>query len=775
MKEWYLALLEPWRIAPHPNETARRLTPRAAFSLLVEGRLYDYNQYRTSEPTASLSRPHEHDLSSESRLVEAVFVQVAGGERTDDLRKIAVNSTAPLDLRLAAGVIASIALVNSGRIRTALEVLASLAAEAEREGDPDGAAIAHLHCGMRLAELGDWQRAIEATSHARSFIKGRTAAHRALSVLIDSNLWNYRMRTDADPGPLPGLEKRPLPHLLLRGAQLRSPALRVKLKRAFETRFDDPRARRFHWHAVDEVHQGLWASLMRDEITAHFGAVRRSRAMSAYYRLTSGTSIEEEDLREGLALLIRADEVQDTRSAGRFFVKRGPLHVLSETVHRVLEFDRSWLTAPATYALVEAAGEVIDPAIAPSVANELLEVAGNSKSATAHERVWEMLGHEPVEALASIVPVLPDDHHDSIAKHLLDLVDDEASFVFGDAVHRCILRLEWSSIGLNTRANWMTEALGWLESRDLRRLGSGVLVNLARAGTREARDRLVNTFRREPTLGGAASILDADIAVDSEVAQIIATAAARAIDTRQRKAAEGEHTWGSIDAALLLAIVLEDLNDPEDYWSMLIKFLVNPQVTQDEKERAFTYLANRVSRIPEHARLELLAHADDLQVSGRSFWGGDAPALGSQYALVAAVGGTSAERLLSDVLSWSQSSDVALRLEAAHLTQLAPELIPPDVVATTALALTYDEDVDVAGAAAWGVVQMLRELPRPLRNAASDRLRQMLQADGVVLPGSVLAGLRDKGSLTREFETDIEPLQTHLSVHLRRLARGFLL
>ena len=772
MKDWYIALLEPWRVAPHPNETARRLTSRAAFSMLIEGRLYDYNQYRASESIASRSKSGEDAL--ESRFVEAFFNHLAGDERSGELHRIAVDASARLDLRLAAGIVTSIAFAEAGRLADARDLLEGLAAEVKQHDDSDGAAIAHLHLGMRLAELGQWHQAIEATTLARTFVRGRTAAHRALTILMDSNLWNYRIRTDDDPGRLPGLEKRPLPHLLLRGAQLRSPALRAELKSSFDRLFDDPSSRRFHWSAVDEVDNGLWASLMRDEVTAHFGGVRRSRAMYGYYRLATGTGIADSELRDGLALLIRADEVQDTRAAARFFVKAGPLASLVGALHWLLSFDRSWLTARSSYSLVEAAGELLDSSTAISLANEFLNVAATTKSATPERRVWDMLGHEPLEALASIIPVLKEDEHELVARRLLDLIDDEANFVFGDAVQRCVPRLSWPSLDSGTRLNWILRASQWIEARDLRRLGTGVLVNLAATGEEDARVRLLDTFHRHPTLGAAAALLDAQVQLDHGAAQLIADVAVRAVTERQNKAAAGEHSWGSVDAALLLTLIQASLSEADQHWPLLIDFLVDPHISQDEKERTFTHLATHVREIPEAARRKLVANTRNLQVPGRSFWGGDAPALAAQYALLSGVGGIPADDLLGDFLSWSQSADAALRLEAARLAQLTSEMLPSNVLATTALALTHDHHVDIAGAAARALIALLGQLQAPLRHAASKRLRELLHADGVVLPGSVLAALRDHSADRSEFAADVGPLENHPSVHIRRLALDYL-
>jgi hypothetical protein len=194
----------------------------------------------------------------------------------------------------------------------------------------------------------------------------------------------------------------------------------------------------------------------------------------------------------------------------------------------------------------------------------------------------------------------------------------------------------------------------------------------------------------------------------------------------------------------------------------------------DAKEATFSFLALHSNLLPKNARSILTQHRETLLAPAKSFWGEEITASAGIIALLAAIDAIDDADVIERMLGWGHSTDASTRLECARLIRLTASRNTSEIRAAVALALTHDEDPDVAAAGARAIVALTSLPSAPLRSLITRRIHELLRVGGVAIPGNTLSALIEQGANTDDFATEAEELTAHRSYYVRRLASGFL-
>ncbi len=512
---------------------------------------------------------------------------------------------------------------------------------------------------------------------------------------------------------------------------------------------------------------------LRWELLGHRRAYE-SRADLAHARLADlgtnpSTSIEATvSAGEVIRLLRHAAEVRELEIAVRWIKTNGPLAALAEDARRIIRYrnEPSSMRGVELHVLREAA-DLLSPAeraeALASVAQMLdrgvpINAPGRWEApALRTERAWLALA-----ALADSAAEI-----DAVGYRLLDSARtlDSSDDLTDQALGSAIRQLDWSRAKDSLKQAW----LDWLRD-DREHHPRSTITNLERAlrAYGETADYPLQAVAKK--IDGIILDIPGDHSLDQKDFELVADA----LKTTRRQAAQGMSSFGGIPEADVAAALIIKVG-ATGLWDPLAAYLTDPRVVREHKRSALDRIASAAVELPESVAATFAESADHLlhQASDPFGWESIDP-FPAGLRLLAAHRLIPTRSVIGLTSALMEQSDVAPRREAARTLALLLSRNQEPALFGMTLHLSYDSDALVRGYAGSALAATVSS-DAHWSSIASDRVTDLLQADGTSAPLGVLRALSEGAVVPDVLLPTLEGLAAnHVSTRVRRSARQLL-
>lgn len=772
-----------------PEDNTSRGSYQQAFALILRGELSRYHEYAGEHGSWPPLRATEHPDDSDRALLVALLRHIQGFyDDAAERHRSLLTADHPVDIRVVAAALASMALSETDHYREAVELLdATSAALGRTSGDVPpatadrweagstelraGAALLALHRGWRRAERANWDEAISVTETA---IQPSLPAPQAavLQYVAEHNLVAYRRKRSwerdevlARPAPWPS-EAAP-EAFRTRERDIRS-ALQQRLEYEVHRTFGTGE-RRFTFD--DRADHQLWAAAFRDECLANTGGLPSTRTMLGTHRLLQAAADPTTDpTADDFRLLLEGHASRSLERAVRWFYRRGPVNELADLIERVAL--REWLPhhQQATLALLRTGGGLLDPERADSVI-ERLKAMSRVNTSGWHPR------YEGLRALRAVLDSASDAGHYWAAAWLLEEAAESSDEVIIRAATQAARALRWDALNedLRSQAYRFINAHLHEEAGPKNELAAALLLYLAPLNPDRASRTLTSASGNTPTPVADAVALDAGIELEPALLDGIADRALRRLLREREETAKGRWEFGGVNDALLLTVALLR-GAPPALWGNLFEYLADDSVADRHKVGPLNVLADNIDALPAGA-MEHAVAMTQAGITGVALEPGDdllaGPSLRFELALSTIQVDTARDRLLK----LGTDADLNPRIEAAWTLPLAWSDLAPDV-RTLAMVLARDTHHEVRAASGTALSRLPIYDDLASYPWVRDELLRLLQDPGVLAPLSVLEALASREEPLRLPETVMQVIAEGATrakaARIRRAARRVL-
>lgn len=752
MTSWLWVALRPWEVAPHPNATLDRLEPTAAAALLMEARVYDYNNYVQEDSSLPPLGHRAESADDDGR----TFVSFLGRYLLDDftiadgLRDFALVAKSA-SLQTLARVLSSLAYANSGSPSHALEVL-----YLEKEpASPLELAYLLLHRGLRHFEQGDTEAALKATSVAHRALAPKSATGNLLAVQMEiaaiANSANYRPEDPSGLGDFFAMQTL----ARLAGTSHRGHrSLEVVdelLLRAFERKVRHPLSTGTRWTSEDYVVGPLAAYLVQAELSAQLGAIRAARKRLGRALLLDQPAGDARLEEEGgaLNLIRRSGDVRLLESATEMVRRDGPLRSLREEVERFIAHHWAPAELRGNLAFIRLVADLCRAEEIDSLAERLLEEADGTVRLREYRTApgWSVR-YETIRAVSAIASVATVDLHERLATALLIAIGDGLDSLEAQAAADAVRWISWESLSPSLQARWVRVLESHPDS-ELRAVALPTLAELAQIGVPGAAGTLGACLEENFGQFEAAVLLDSELELpDGDWWQRIRSVALASVEQQLQEASAGRYSVGVVDPLRLLVNVY--FRGPDDeLWQKVEEALRHDSIAL-RKRALLERLALGFFELDEERRqvvydlVTVLLRRGGSDDIGDSVFGGKG--LG-QAALVRLwiLGGAPVDELLAHLAQLAADAGSRGRAIVAQLVGTTPSP-SADLLCAFGVSISGDEVSAVRAEAGRSLGRLLPHVGGPLRGAVERRLLELLQEDGTLVPLFTLQGLESSPS-----------------------------
>jgi hypothetical protein len=752
LTSWLWVALRPWEVAPHPNATLDRLEPTAAAALLMEARVFDYNNY-VQEDSSLPPLGHSAESADDDGMA---FVSFLGRYLLDDftiadgLRDFA-SVAKSTSLQTLARVLSSLAYANSGSPSHALDVLYV----EEEPASPLEMAYLLLHRGLRHFEQGDTEAALKVTSVAHRALAPKSATGNVLAVQMEvaalGNSANYR------PGGHSGLGDFFAMQALARLAgtsQHGHRALEVVdelLLRGLDRKVRHPLSTSTRWTSEDYVVGPLAAFLVQAELSAQFGAIRAARRRLGRALLldqpAGDARLEEEG--SALNLIRRSGDVRLLESATEMVRRDGPLRSLREEIERFIADHWTPSELRGNLAFTRLVVDLCRADEIHSLAGRLLEEADGTVRLREYRTApgWSVR-YETIRAMSAIASVATDDLHERLSTALLVAIADGLDSLEAQAAADAVRWISWESLSPSLQTRWVR----MLENRhdsEFRAVALPVLAELAQIGVPTAAGTLGACLEENFGAFEAAVLLDSALELrEGDWWERIRSVALASVEEQLQEASAGRFSVGVVDPLRLLANVY--FRFPEDeVWEKLEEALRHDS-TALRKRALLERLASGFFELGEERRQVVYDLVTVLLRRGASDDIGDSVFGGKRLGEAALVrlwslGGAPVDELLAHLAQLAADAGSRGRAIVAQVVGTTPSP-SADLLCAVGMSISGDEVSAVRAEAGRSLGRLLPHVGGPLRGAVERRLLELLQEDGTLVPLFTLRGLESSPS-----------------------------
>lgn len=787
-----LALLSP-RDFSSQGGTSTELDVARSLSLLITGRIGEYQslRQRAGGDLPNLSESDSDVDESDPRTALSTAWQIpylAVSTRTAlALRQAAEDYTLDPDLRCAATLLASLSYAQLDDERSASQLCLTNAQHLS-ESEPTFGLVLSLQASLRLASLGEFERAIEACEAADAFLQeslatadqyesargvlsktleGLTLTVRQNSLTIKSRAGNYLTKGGVDPA----LEKSTF--WTEKDAWAYDAGVDY-LTENFDLQVRDPAvmSRPFTIGGQDKVFRRYSVHHVLCELAGHWTRSRDSAALVARERMVRDPK-DSASTASALALFRRYDHQKPLLSAVRLIRGQGPLAALAPEVRRAVTTLSNERVSRTALTILRGGAELLSPVEVDDAASSLVDKLPVVSQTDAVG--WYRTTDHVIRALAQLAPLSGEsDEWLSKLLRLLGDLEDDASAI--QQMSRVMSDFNWTTVNEELVDEWRRWSTAHLDG-DAQYLAGSVLFRQAKAGYTQASEVLASRFSSSPTLELAATLLDlrSDLpsTVLSAVAPQIETLCINSLQQMMDEAEKGSFGFGGADTALIAAVTANEF-ESEALWAKLADFLAHPLTAVPHTSRAFDWLSDNIAKVPvwvvDTAAQGALARKSTFQHP----FEGDHDRSAAAYRFACAAGGHSAERAFVELLERSTSSTVRDRVEAATSVRFVARLASADLVGPVALRLAADEAIVVRSSVLKSLVTMALDLDGVLRGLFYRSIEGSLRSEGLAELGSALTALEGEveagnSEVTRNLLTPLTELaRTHESFVVRQ-------
>lgn len=758
MRSFVDALYDPNPPQIVEERDPRRDDPLSLFQLASAGNFEVLFAIRSGAPWEA---DGPGDLGEVSPLAGALVDYVTGGGPTDGLQDV----SGPDGEETAAAVIAAVQLADVGRGPAACDVLRDALARSSDDPLGDRAAL-NVQLGLRCAELGEWDEAIERTAAVieicdeAGFEQSSVVAERVLLYVATQNLDLYNQYgrgvfTFARNGP-----RRTFPDLITASI---AEGLNVWMDKDFEAAFADPNSRSVTFASGDRSERAFLGAVVRSELVGSWRWRRLSRRALGRHSLRSVVGQSRGEVATGIATLIEAEDSKGLALASRHFRRYGPLSGVAE-VAASLVAEQPWgsTRVASSIAVLREAAELLTEEsalrLATRMANEFEELRRPTPMTNLTSDILSLLAQVARHWRA-------EDTQTTIADAVLRWLRQSDDALLQQRSASVVRAVDWTAVHEETVANWREHALAHLDGDT--GYPSRAFLEAAPDSGELARAALREAFRRTGDLGLGIVLLQVG-GMDPADSDRLVEEAAEWVHDRSAEARRGVFGMYSHDNVLVLAIAA--LHGVTGAWAPLIEFLGDTAVPLIYKEQTLRYLRDRADDLQDDWR-------DEIATSGAALGTGadvlfPAPTSSVDAASLRLItGGLSADQARAEVVRAATSGDASERAAAVRMLVDAREVVGSDATIMTLLLLTRDRHPEVRGEAGRYLSRVAHDADPDLGTRA--RLLEMLREPGTFVPSAVLFGIHEEGLRFAELVGPCTALaEEHLSVEVRSLAKA---
>jgi hypothetical protein len=729
--------------------------PVTGLALMLEGRLLDYRAIAGRVGWPVLGEAARTRAAAETRLLGAIGLHLTGSDQAESEYRSLIRAK-DLDAATLALLLLSFLYSDTGRPNAAIELLSKNAGKFSRSPIPG--ALIFLQRGMRLAEAGLLDDAVEETRRVKSLIRGSKPASwgKALGTIAEHNLFAYqwRIRPGATlPTNLPLMSNQPT---LLRDTLLIEEGTSKFLDATFERGLADPYSRSVLFQAADPVEVPLHGAVIRTELLSDWNAARRARTLLGRYLTISRLGTPNGVPTGAFELLRRSGDAKGIQSAARTISRVGPLGPLRLFVSSLIDRSPFADEPAASLAVLLEAAHLLSPEEAARAATELM----------GEESTFINQWNTSSRALAELIRTAPSSFQTEAASFTRRLLESTVHSGVVQELSRVVQAIRWAEVDEDERKRWtpiVRETYG--AKTDARFAAASAVIALADIDPTMVEGLLHDRLAHSPAVDVVSvlfSVLDPPPRWARQQAWPVI--ASSLLEIRE-SAARGSHALGGIDVARLAVEVLRHQPRDKPGWDLLIDFLVDPKVDASSKAGALDDLGRPRTRIPRSVEARLRDAIDAVGAVDVPLGTSPEALEATKLRLALRIGGLASEVILARLLALAGNANVLSRVMAARTVAFGSTRLGHEVSLTIALTLSHDAEPDVRGAAGTALAQMAGDAGGSLAQARRARIRNLLAESGVVAPLGVLAGLYGVRELGRPIEPDVEKLVRSIEQH----------
>jgi hypothetical protein len=780
--EWIIAVLSPGSLAPHPNWPLPRVTPAQLVALFLEGRFAEYERHfrlLQQEPT-DLTRLVDAIQSSQQRETQA-----AGISRLQNLLD-ETRATLPMGAYAVGTLFTSLGLAELSRPNRAATLLRAVTRQMqERPSEHEGSfglilGTLRQQEVMRLLEASQFSLATEAASILAYQLPKSTDAFENFVLPPPMR----KSATSVQKEALAGLRRRArvmeetlgikdwVPGRLWRPSWDDSHST-VKVSTALaeltsqQYRSTMGSTRTVLFASGDPVDGGLWSSLMQAELAGDDGEARSRRQLLGEVRAMSGArSSNGETMLDAAKLLRRARDSRSLSDLLRWIRSEGPVETLARlAVDLLIEVMPASAASEFDVSILSAAADVLpEGALRDSIEwirsyRTAPEWPGQLTAAWARQDAI-------LRATTNLAPGSGEDR--SIAADVLDILISRPQEVepLLRSIESVVRAIDWTVLPESSRASWITWA------RRQKGPTAGLALTVLDHCLGVARHN--NYLKRPIGIDLGVRLLWENAhgveAVEAEVREAVKSCTA-SLHSTQEGARIGRYGLGGYSPAEIAALLAVRLGRLE-LWDPLIEFLLDPNVSHEDKSRAFEQLADLKPELPIPAWQSLREAGWTRLSSGSSFFDGDSGVPFSTSSLRCAV----ALNLLDDrtvrelFAQLSGTGTIESKVETARCIGATGRGRHSEWAEMLLIQLSHDNAAVVRGQAGLWLGGAYNS-HAATGAIIADRLQQLMRSEGILVPLLSVRGLSAMVEPPSGILTALREIaETHRSRSVRRAA-----
>lgn len=757
---WIVALLSPRDIALHPNfRSQETVTAPSLLALLTTSQTGRFGQERDSDEISALleSDPLGMEVVDAVRAAMEIGTIAEGAKILDRIATEGPNDR--LALRVSAAVVASSCYAELDLLDRAVRVLESLTAT-ELAGDDDAMgtlllSILSVNLALRARDIGgdSGTPAGAASDLLASLTVGKLPAVQLsrgvgwsssttmsnIVALLQESCALHLAEGDPDFKARLDLVRRPPGTLSQRRLGRAGAAIDKFMKNAFDE-VAGTGSNTWSIEGMDgdeELTEGLFIA----EFSGSPSASHQRTLLGTFRFLEGRSSHQAWQIREGLRLLRQGHSEKRLKPALRIVRREGPLDVLRDEAVQILRNrTESRQLGDLEAAVLGAGSDVLGPQTATRGVKLLLAMRldprGQSGGRWQHGGFW----YEATVHAARQLSAAAELELGVIGEVLSDLEEERVPGPYDHMVARILPGFNltvWSdaSVQRQARALLGRGQDGFPESRRA----------IARQMELAAPPDAPIAVERPLTLMRLASVVDRSLVTGAAFPRDLVDEATNIVRDHMGQtklaATKGQFTASSVYECDV-AVALIFLTDAPGLWPAVVDFLCDPRVQRDDKSGALDRIVRFPKKVPAEAKEALLERVRVLLLGGPVFIGTAIDPYPSALGVAAVLDLVPREELLLQIGALVGSRKSHVRAEGVQiLSAMASVGVEPAWLATTALLLTYDENILIRASATYALCRM-RDTAQIGAQTVEDRVISLLGSDGVEVPYATLAGLQ---------------------------------
>ncbi|MEU5462716.1 HEAT repeat domain-containing protein [Streptomyces althioticus] len=791
MDEWITAALCPEYAVSVNGREQGHSSPATALAYVVMGRLVEYDLWRGRGDDSHLPDLLGDDPmpSREWAVVQSVLRLLLDESRefvTADLAEMAVDSELNFGLRTISCLFASIGYAELEMCDRSIAICEDLLHQAPNLPF-EHVAILELQACLRNAEMKNYSQALQwAKSSSISLRRAPldTIEEKASEVLLFSAAENVNALREVLEKKLfpPGVTRPEIPYAWLELESTVGSAALEYMTEVYKGKIRNG-GRLLAPHVIkneDSISRNLYSYFVRVQLAGHWRKyLQASSQLGAAQLLRPFGSTQDvsRQFSEALACLRRGWASGSYKEALGLVREEGPLDALDSELQKALTRIQTDISDLEMH-VVRAGAPLLRADEAHTVCRSLLEASLPRRASRANG--WYLTQVPLWDAVSALARELSDGDYLSRRMRLF-VGDEDTTQAFH--IQKVASALDWRNVSSSEQGEWvkLISSAGSVDD-DWQSLLDTVLYRICRTGNRQATELLRRVSDSSMTLARAAHITDLPEQSGLNLlryhsASIVELCNSSIAETRDN-AARNAWSFGGYNSALIAAVLSVRIPDMA-MWETIEGFLCDTAVAAEHKNPVLDYLASKVGDVPRNVLHAVTRYPERLESKHPSFFSDSSVDSGARLRFLCAASAIRQDQAYDVLTRLASAAEPAVRVEAVESIPFIHEAFDNSIALGCLLNMTMDSSVFVRARAAEALGIVLKTAG-PAETMLSNRLIQMLGADGVAVPFGALRGLQVAKEFGIRFnQSEIEESlyaisRDHSMARVRRVAESLL-